>query len=75
MSDSLDASEDSIAEINRKNDILFSKLFWPVRKKKCSSDREKLLEFETEGWELAKIFEVTRTIHLNGKMSELRMIF
>ena len=33
MSDSLDASEDSIAEINRKNDILFPKLFLPTAKK------------------------------------------
>ena len=33
--------------------ILLPKLFWPtVRKKNCSSDWEKLLKFEAEGWEL-----------------------
>ena len=54
MSDSLDASEDSIAEINRKNSILFPKLVWPsVREKKCSSDRENLLKYEAEGREFA----------------------
>ena len=35
--------------------ILLPKLFWPtVRKKKCSSDREKLLKFKAEGQEFAK---------------------
>ena len=29
--------------------ILFQKLFWPTVRKKCSSDREKLLKFEAEG--------------------------
>ena len=33
--------------------ILLSKLFWPTVRKKCSSDREKLLKFEAEGWEYA----------------------
>ena len=31
-----------------------SKLFWPTVRKKCSSDREKLLKFEAEGREIAK---------------------
>ena len=37
------------------NGILLPKLFWPTMRKKCSSDREKLLKFEAEGWEFAKI--------------------
>ena len=37
-----------------KNGILLPKLFWPSVRKKCSCDREKLLEFEAEGWEFAK---------------------
>ena len=37
-----------------------SDLLW---EKKCSSDQEKLLKFEAEGWEFAKIFEITRTIY------------
>ena len=38
-----------------KNGILLPKLFWPTVRKNCSSDREKLLNFKTEGWEFAKI--------------------
>ena len=38
------------------NGILFQKLFWPTVRKKCLNEREKLLKFEAEGWELAKIF-------------------
>ena len=34
--------------------ILLPKLFWPTVRKKCSSDLEKLLKFEAEGWEFAK---------------------
>ena len=34
------------------NGILLPKLFWPTYcQKNCSSDREKLLKFEAEGWE------------------------
>ena len=35
---------------NSKNNtgILLPKLFWPTARKKCSSDREKLLKFEAE---------------------------
>ena len=35
-------------------DILLPKLFLPLVKKKCSSDRENLLKFEAEGREFAK---------------------
>ena len=41
--------------IDSKNGILLPKLFWPNVRKKCSSDREKLLKFEAEGREFAKI--------------------
>ena len=37
------------------NGILLPKLFWPTVRKSCSSDREKLLKFEAEGREFAKI--------------------
>ena len=36
-----------------KYGILLPKLFWPTVRKNCSSDREKLLEFEAEGREFA----------------------
>ena len=39
-----------------KNGILLPKLLWPTVRKNCSSDREKLLKFNAEGWEFAKIF-------------------
>ena len=39
--------------INRTG-ILLPKLFWPTVRKKCSSDREKLLKSEAEGREFAK---------------------
>ena len=38
-----------------RNCILLPKLFWPTARKNCSSDREKLLKFETEGKEFSKI--------------------
>ena len=38
-----------------ENVILFPQLFWPTVRKNCSSDREKLLKFEDEGWEFTKI--------------------
>ena len=31
------------------NGILLPKLFWPTVRKKCSSDREKLLKLKAEG--------------------------
>ena len=39
---------------NMKTGILLPKLFCPTVRKNCSSDREKLLEFEAEGREFAK---------------------
>ena len=38
-------------------DVLLPKLFWPTVRKKCSSDREKLLEFKAECREFAKILQ------------------
>ena len=39
---------------SKKNGILLQKLFWPTVRKNCSSDGEKLLEFEAEGQEFEK---------------------
>jgi hypothetical protein len=39
-------------------------------RKNCSSDREKLLKFETEGREFCKKIEITRTIYSNSERSE-----
>ena len=36
------------------NGILLPYFFWLIVRKKSSSDREKLLEFEAEGWEFSK---------------------
>ena len=50
------------------NGILLTNLFWTTVRKNCSNDQEKLLKFETEGREFAKIFRLleqfiqTRTI-------------
>ena len=38
-----------------RNGILLPKLFWSTVRKNCSSDREKLLKFEAESREFAKI--------------------
>ena len=43
-----------IQGLSTENCILLPKLFWLTVKKKCSSDREKLLKFEAEGQEFAK---------------------
>ena len=37
-----------------RNGILLPKFFWPTLRKKCFSDREKILKFEAEGREFAK---------------------
>ena len=39
-----------------KNGILLPKLFWPTVRRNCSSDWEKNLKFEAEGWDFAKNF-------------------
>ena len=39
-------------------------------RKKCFSDRGKLLEFEAEGQEFVKFFRLLRTIYSNSEMSE-----
>ena len=52
------------------NGILLPKLFSLTVRKKCSSDREKLLRFEAEGREFAKSFNITRTIYSNSERSE-----
>ena len=49
------------------NGILLSKLFSLTVRKKCSSDREKLLKFEAEGREFAKFL---RSIYSNSERSE-----
>ena len=40
--------------LQSKNGILLPKLFWPIVRNNCSSDRKKLLKFEAEGREFAK---------------------
>ena len=54
----------------KNNDILLPKLFWPTVRKNYSSDREKLLKFEAEGW----IIDITRTIYSNSESSEQFMV-
>ena len=39
----------------KNHGILLPKLFWPTVRKICSIDREKILKFEAEGREFAKI--------------------
>ena len=41
--------------MDRSNGILLLKLFVTSGRKDCSSDREKLLKFQAEGLEFAKI--------------------
>ena len=40
--------------------ILLPKLFWPIVRENCSSDREKLLKFKAEGREFAKFLSCTK---------------
>ena len=42
-----------MVKITNWHGILLPKFFWPTVRKNCSSDREKLLKFEAEGWEFA----------------------
>ena len=39
-------------------------------RKNCSSDREKLLKFDAEGQEFAKILRLLVTVYLNSERSE-----
>ena len=48
-------SEDHSEDMNKRNGILLPKLFWPTVRKNCSSDWEKVLKFEAEGRECAKV--------------------
>ena len=59
-----------IENIKVRNGILLPKVFWPTVRKNCSSDREKLLQFEAEGREFFKNFEITWTIYSNSERSE-----
>ena len=45
----------NVKKCSCENGILLPKLFWPNVREKCSSDREKLLKFEAEGREFAKL--------------------
>ena len=60
------------------NGILLPKLFWPIVRKKCSSDWEKLLKFEAEGWEFAKCFRSQNNLFKQWKVRAIfgnRMLF
>ena len=45
-------------KLNVTDGILLPKLLWPTVRKNCSIDRENILKFEAEGWELHN-FEIT----------------
>ena len=54
-----------------RNGTLLPKLFWPTVRKKCSSDREKLLKFEAAGREFAKFLRsLNRTIYSNNFLEQ-----
>ena len=54
-----------------ENGYFFPKLFWPIARTNCSSDRENFLKFEAEGREFAKFLRLLRrTIYLNSERSE-----
>ena len=48
--------------------ILFLKLFWPIVRRNCSSDQEKLLEFKVEGRELAQILDLWNNLFQKWKV-------
>ena len=54
--------------------ILLPKLFWPSMRKKCSSDREKLLKFKAEGREFAKFLRSLEQFIQTVK-GQTRMLF
>ena len=47
-------------DAQKENGIFLPKLFWPTARKKCFSDREKILEFEAEAQEFAKFLRSVR---------------
>ena len=47
----------SIRWCHLRNGILLPKLFWTIVRKNCSSDREKLMKYEAEGQEFAKVLK------------------
>ena len=49
---------DNLQQKLLKFGILLPKLFWATVWKNCSSDREKLLKFEAEGRECAKLLRL-----------------
>ena len=56
--------------LSERNGILLPKLFWPTVRKNCSSDRENILQFDVEGREFAKKFEITKIIYSRSEQSE-----
>ena len=52
------------------NGILLPKLFCPTVRKNCSSDREKLFEFEAEGREFPKFLRTLEQLGSNSERSE-----
>ena len=46
---------------------MFPKLSWTTVRKKCPGDREKLSNFEAEGWECAKFLRSLEQFILTGK--------
>ena len=58
----------------RSNGVLLPKLFWPTVRKKCSSDREKLLQFEAECWEFANIWRLLKQF-IQTVQCKVRTIF
>ena len=44
------------AVVGRNNGIMLPKLFLPIVRKNCSSDREIFLKFEAEGQEFTEFF-------------------
>ena len=57
--------------------ILLPKLFWPSVRKKCSSDREKLLKFEAESREFSKFLRSLEQFieAVKGQRNGNRMLF
>ena len=60
----------SKSKISKKNGNLLPKLFWPTVRKKCFSDREKLLKFKAEGREFSKFLRSLVQFYSNSERSE-----